>query len=41
MTVDGKQKEVSLWLNMKKPEERNEKDPDMNGNIQDPYKKEE
>ena len=40
MTVDGKQKDVSLWLNMKNPEERNENDPDMNGKIQDPYKKE-
>ena len=40
MTVDGKKKEVSLWINMTDPKERKEGEPDMNGKIQEPYKKE-
>ena len=41
MTVDGKKKDVSLWVNTTPSEQRKENDSDMNGTIQEPYKKEE
>jgi len=37
MTVEGKAKDVSLWVNMRALEKRKENDTDMNGKIQDPY----